>query len=69
LGEPARFGDGEAGATTDEFLLKASAVSFAPRARDEIETEDGSVWVAGDVETLAFGSLYNCTECVKQRDT
>lgn len=67
--QTAPVGDGEVGLTEDEFLLKASSVSFVPRARDEIQTEDGSVWIVGDVKRLAYDSLYNCTECVKQRDT
>jgi hypothetical protein len=65
--QTAPVGDGEVGATFDEFLLKASAVSFVPQARDEIEDEDGDVWVIGDVKILAYDSLYNCTECAKQR--
>lgn len=60
-------GDGEVGSTEDEFLLLASGISFVPKARDEIETEDGAVWIVGDVKVLAFGELYQCDGCVQQR--
>lgn len=60
-------GDGEVGFTQNSFFVLASGVSFVPRARDTIETEDGNVWEIGDVDVIAFGSLYQCPGCVLRR--
>lgn len=60
-------GDGEVGSTENAFLLKASSMMFVPKARDQITDENGTVWAIGGVKVIAFGSLYQCDQCVKLR--
>jgi hypothetical protein len=67
LRQEASVGSGELGQDECRFVFAASAVSFTPKARDQIVDSDGvTVWIIESAEVIAFGQLAACN-VVKKR--
>lgn len=61
------IGEGAVGFDQKTFWLVVSDVTgFTLKNRDRI-TVDGVGWIAGNVNTEAFDTIYVCRDCIKER--
>ena len=66
-GSEQAVGEGGVGFDSKSFWLVAADVGFTVNNRDRITDDAGTKWLVQDVTTEAFGAVYVCRDCVKQR--
>jgi hypothetical protein len=63
---PLAVGGGELGRDECRFTFAAAAVSWVPKARDQITDAEGVTWQVSAVETIAGGNLISVDVVIKR---